>query len=128
MSKFLAFTRQHRILIAVFLRATMSAIGLAEKLFASPRGRLGTLSISELTPEDIARMRANSSRVTVINFEGDSTGFGHSYFRTNPAVSSDLVQLVRYGIKPGEPGRPLEHIGLNFWKVPPGYPANVKIK
>ncbi len=104
------------------------AIGLAELLFASPRGRLGTISISKLTKEEIARMKANAARVTVVNFEGKSTGYGHDYFRTNPAVSSDLVLMIRYGLKPGGAGRPLEHIGLNFWRVPEGYPANAEIE
>jgi len=105
------------------------AIAMAEWLFASPRGRLGTISISELTEEEIQRMKANAARVTVVNFEGEhSTGYGHDYFRTNAAVSSDLVLMIRYGFKPGETGRPLEHIGLNFWRVPEGYPANAKIE
>jgi hypothetical protein len=74
-------------------------------------------------------MKANAARVTVVNFEGEhSTGYGHDYFRTNAAVSSDLVLKIRYGFKPGEAGRPLEHIGLNFWRVPEGYPANAKIE
>ncbi len=104
------------------------AIGIAEWLFASPRGRVGTLGIDELTEEEIGRMKANAARVTVVNFEGESTGYGHDYFRTNPAVSSDLVLMIRYGFKPGETGRPLEHIGLNFWRIPEGYPANAKIE
>ncbi len=104
------------------------AIGLAEKLFASPRGRLGTLGIDELNEEEIGRMKANAARVTVVNFQGESTGYGHSYFRNNPAVSSDLVLKIRYGFKPGEAGRPLEHIGLNFWRVTEGYPANAEIE
>ncbi len=104
------------------------AISFAETLFASPRGRLGTISISELTEEEMARMKANAARVTVVNFEGEATGYGHDYFRTNPAVSSDLVLMLRYGFKPGEAGRPLEHIGLNFWRIPPGYPAGAKIE
>jgi esterase/lipase superfamily enzyme len=103
------------------------AIGIAETLFASPRGRLGTLAIDELTDEEKARMEANGGRVTVVNFEGESTGYGHDYFRTNPAVSSDLVLMLRYGFKPGEAGRPLEYIGINFWRVPPNYPAGAKI-
>ena len=70
------------------------AIGIAETLFASPRGRLGTISISKLTEKEIQRMKANAARVTVVNLEGKSTGYGHSYFRTNPAVSSDLVLMI----------------------------------
>jgi esterase/lipase superfamily enzyme len=104
------------------------AIGLAELLFASPRGRVGTMVIDKLNEEEIGRMKANASRVTVVNFHGKSTGYGHSYFRDNPAVSSDLVLTIRYGLRPGDPGRPLEHIGLNFWRVPEGYPANTKIE
>jgi hypothetical protein len=45
---------------------------------------------------------------------------GHSYFTSDPAVSSDLVALVRYGLKPGEPGRPLEEIQRPFWRIPTG--------
>ncbi len=102
------------------------AIGLAEWLFSSPRGRLGTLRITELTEKEVRVMKANAARLTIVNFEGESTGYGHSYFRTNPAVSSDLVLMVRHGLKAGETGRPLEYIGLNFWRVPEGYPANAK--
>jgi esterase/lipase superfamily enzyme len=104
------------------------AIGFAELLYASPRGRVGTVTIQRLNEEEIGRMKANASRVNVVNFQGESTGYGHSYFRDNPAVSSDLVLMIRYGLKPGEPGRPLEHIGLNFWRVPEDYPANRKIE
>jgi esterase/lipase superfamily enzyme len=104
------------------------AIGIAEWLFASPRGRLGTLGISELTEEQIRRFKVNESRATVVNFVGEhATGYGHDYFRTNAAVSSDLVLMLRYGLKPGEAGRPLEHIGLNFWQVPENYPVNAAI-
>ena len=102
------------------------AIGIAEWLFASPRGRAGTWTIDELDEAEIARMKASAGRVNIVDFEGESTGYGHDYFRTNPAVSSDLVLMVRYGLKPGEPGRPLENIGLNFWSLPEGYPGNVK--
>jgi esterase/lipase superfamily enzyme len=102
------------------------AIGLAEWLFSSPRGRLGTLRITKLTEQEVRTMTENASRVSVVNFEGESTGYGHSYFRTNPAVSSDLVLMLRHGLKAGETGRPLEHVGLNFWRVPEGYPANAK--
>ena len=74
-------------------------------------------------------MKASAARVTVVNFEGKhSTGYGHDYFHTNAAASSDLVLNIRYGFRPGEAGRPLEHIGLNFWRVSDGYPANTKIK
>ncbi len=102
------------------------AIGIAEWLFASPRGRIGTWTLDELDEAEIARMKAYGGRVTIVDFEGESTGYGHDYFRTNPAVSSDLVLMIRQGLKPGEAGRPLENAGLNFWLIPDGYPGNVK--
>jgi esterase/lipase superfamily enzyme len=104
------------------------AIGLAEWLFASPRGRVGTVIFDNLDEEEIVRVNANATQVNIVNFHGESTDYGHSYFRNNPAVSSDLVLIIRFGIEAGEPGRPLEHIGANFWRVPEGYPANAEIE
>jgi hypothetical protein len=37
---------------------------------------------------------------------------------------ADLVLMLRDDLDPGPPGRPLEDLGLNFWAVPPGYPAS----
>ena len=36
--------------------------------------------------------------------------FGHGYFTNDPAVSSDLVSLIRYGLVPGDPGRALRPV------------------
>lgn len=44
--------------------------------------------------------------------------FGHSHFLSNPAVSSDLIQLIRYNKRPGEPGRPLKKVGPVSWSFP----------
>ncbi|TFH49234.1 MAG: alpha/beta hydrolase, partial [Lysobacterales bacterium] len=67
------------------------AISLAERLFANPRGRLGQFDKKKLTKEQ----RGFETRVyknAFIRFEGETTeGYGHSYFRTDPAVSSDIV-------------------------------------
>lgn len=103
------------------------AIGLAERLFASPRGRLGKLDMSELTEQEVKSVQANTKNISIVNFRGDSEGYGHSYFRTNPEVSSDLILLLRYGYKPGSSGRPLEPIGPSFWRIPPGYPYGAKL-
>ena len=104
------------------------AISIAETLFASPRGRLGTLSLSELTEAERARLESGGGHVTVVNFDGETSGFGHDYFRTNPAVSSDIILMLRYGFEPGDPGRPLESLGSSFWRVPEGYPAGARLE
>ena len=103
------------------------AIGFAESIFSSPRGRLGTLDLSELTKAEVGLIKSNESRVTIVNFSGKSDRFGHSYFRTNPAVSSDITLLLRYGLKAGDPGRPLQKLGPGFWRIPAGYPEGAAV-
>ena len=107
------------------------AIGVAARLFASPRGRLGTLGLEAATQMCIAEVLDYSgANLAIVNFAGatDATGsqgdrYGHSYFRDAPTVSSDLVLMLRDDLDPGTPGRPLETLGRKFWRVPPGYPA-----
>ena len=95
-------------------------------------GRDHTLAIGEavVNIDDIAKAWADyyahdetASRDSLIQYEGRSGGaHGHNYFRTNPAVSSDLVLTLRFGRPPGaENGRPLEHIDGLFWKVDDDY-------
>lgn len=102
------------------------AIGIAARLFASPRGRLGTLGIEDLPDAVAAVLEYSGANVAIINFEGRSyqgDRYGHSYFRDAPTVSSDLVLMLRDDLDPGPPGRPLESLGHKFWRVPPGYPG-----
>ncbi|MCP3870195.1 MAG: alpha/beta hydrolase [Gammaproteobacteria bacterium] len=106
------------------------AIGIAAKLFASPRGRLGTLGMEQL-PETLTKdLEFGTANFAIVNFSGASDAggsggdrYGHSYFRDAPTVSSDLVLMLRDDQDPGTPGRPLEPLGLKFWRVPAGYPA-----
>jgi esterase/lipase superfamily enzyme len=107
------------------------AIGWSDKLFDSPVGRVGNLSPETLTAEAKAVLRRGNSNIAFVNFQSTSDksdsnadSFGHSYFRNAPTVSSDLVLMLRDDLDPGPPGRPLEDLGLSFWRVPPGYPAS----
>jgi len=109
--------------LTLYTSPSDKAIDLAESLFSSPRGRLGTYEISDMSETEFAAIEPLAGQVTIVNFKGERSGLGHSYFRTNPEVSSDLVLLIRYGLKPGELGRPLQHVGNVFWRIPPGYPA-----
>ena len=98
--------------ITLYSSPADKAIGIAERLFASPRGRLGTLDISEISETEAKILEANAERITVVNFKGEAQGYGHSYFRTNPAVSSDLVLRLRYGFEAGTGGSPTSAIWL----------------
>jgi hypothetical protein len=48
----------------------------------------------------------------MVVYEGERTDFfAHGYAVTNPRVSSDLIRLIRFGAKPGQPGGSLRKIG-----------------
>lgn len=105
------------------------AIGWSDRLFDSPKGRIGNLEVENLSPETRAVLKRGNSGISIINFSSASDksdsvadSFGHSYFRKAPTVSSDLILMLRDDLDPGPPGRPLEDLDYNFWRVPPGYP------
>jgi hypothetical protein len=62
---------------------------------------------------------SKGGNIDLILYEGRPTDFfDHSYLSSNPQVSSDLIQLIRYRRAPGEPGRPLVPMGVDTWKFP----------
>jgi esterase/lipase superfamily enzyme len=91
---------------------------LVSKILFRSRSRLGQLTAADLTPAAQAYL-AEIGRIDLITYEGKRTdAFGHSYFTTNPEVSSDLVQLLRFGKRLGEPGRRLVRTGPVTWEFP----------
>ncbi len=102
------------------------AIGSSEWL--SGGGRIGKAAYDSIDGyarawvENFADVAA-ASRDSVVQYQGRSGGaFGHDYYRSNPAISSDLVLMVRYGYAPGaESGRPLDPAGGFFWKIDDDY-------
>lgn len=93
------------------------ALRVSKILFRS-RNRVGQLRPEDI-PEATQRYFAIGGRTDLISYGGKRTDlFGHGYFTTNPAVSSDLIQLVRYGRQLGEPGRELIQTGPVTWTFP----------
>ena len=95
------------------------ALTLSQFLFGSIV-RLGRLDVARLDKEHAAKDARLAYLVDFIDVEGTPGFLGHSYFTSDPAVSSELVALIRYGPKPGDPGRPLEEIEPPFWRLPAG--------
>jgi len=94
------------------------ALRFSRILFRS-RARLGQFDPGKVSSESLTLFEKWGG-LDFITYKGKRTDpFGHSYFHSNPEVSSDLIQLIRYGTKPGEPGRPLEQIGPVSWTFPP---------
>ena len=113
--------------LTVYTSKADKAIGVAEWLFNSPRGRIGTLGMEDTDDALMTTLEFSPKSIAIINYSpaaGTTTGgFGHSYFRNAPTVSSDLVLMLRDDIDAGTPGRPLVPLGPTFWRIPPGYPA-----
>jgi esterase/lipase superfamily enzyme len=93
------------------------ALLISRILFRSET-RVGNIRAEDV-PVDAQQYLEPFDKVDIIVYEGKLTDtFGHSYFTTNPRVSSDVIQLLRYDRKPGEPGRELDQVGPIVWKFP----------
>ena len=107
--------------ITVYTSEEDKAIGLAERLFKSA-ARIGRLGVEDLQADGLVAMEKIEG-MSFIDLQESTSGTGHSYFHSNPAASSDLILLVRYGLAPGaENGRPLEFVAPGFWLIKPEYP------
>jgi esterase/lipase superfamily enzyme len=79
--------------------------------------RLGRIDTTLFTPDQIEAI-GKLGAVNIIQVRGTTDFFGHSYLTSNPQVSADIIAMLRYGLRPNEPGRPLEQIIGPFWRVP----------
>jgi esterase/lipase superfamily enzyme len=94
------------------------ALTVAEYLMGSMR-RLGRFDEALASKDQMAISRGFADFLTVVQVTHTSGFIGHAYFVSDPATSSDLVAVIRYGLAPGDPGRALEEISRPFWKIPP---------
>jgi esterase/lipase superfamily enzyme len=102
--------------LTVYVSPDDKALATSSWLFGS-LARLGRIEASMLTPDQI-KLVDELGFFDVIQIRGTTDFFGHGYFRSNPRVSADLIAMIRYGLGPNEPGRPLEEIKGPFWRVP----------
>ena len=108
--------------LVLYISPEDKAIGVSTWLFDSVR-RLGKLRLSDLSEQQ--RLNSRSfGHLEVIDTNVEKIDFfGHSYFYQSPAVSSDLILVLRENRAPGaEFGRPLTNEGENFWRLDNGYP------
>lgn len=105
----------------IYVNKDDGALGLSQFLVDGLRfGRLSEGDLSAREKEIMSQIR----NVSFVNVEDVDSFIGHSYYRKHSGVLSDLAILIKDGLKPGEPGRPLLNEGGNFWILPPGYPGN----
>jgi esterase/lipase superfamily enzyme len=108
--------------VVIYVCKDDDALGMANWLFGGEM-RLGYLSPHIFQRDELENLR-ESTRIQIIDARVSNAGdFGHNYFHSNPAVSSDLVLLLRYGLAPGgESGRPLGVNESGFWLLDDHYP------
>lgn len=102
--------------ISLYVSPDDKALATAGLLFGS-LARLGRINEATVHPEDIAQLR-EFGLFDVIEVNATSCFICHSYFVSNPRVSSDLIATLRYGLLPNDPGRSLIEIAKPFWRVP----------
>lgn len=113
--------------VTVYVSEKDLAMKLADFLFGSLR-RLGQLRGTDLTPEQQKKLAA-TTHLQFINAKVSSGFVSHSYFYENPAVSSDLILLLRDQRKPGaENGRPMIRREDGFWEIRDGYPIDKNVR
>ena len=91
--------------ITVYVSPNDKALATSGWLFGS-LVRIGRVDVSMVRPEGMAQARVLSG-FDVIQVTERNCFICHSYFVSNPRVSADLIAMLRYGLKPNEPGRPL---------------------
>ncbi len=108
--------------LTVYVSERDRAVHLANWLFEGFR-RLGQVRARDFTPDQKNQMRQVSS-VQFVDARVRTDFLGHGYFLNNPAVSSDLIQLLRENCDAGEEGcRPLRREDGLFWRVSDDYLA-----
>jgi esterase/lipase superfamily enzyme len=102
--------------VTLYVSPDDKAVATAGWLYGSV-ARLGRIDATTFTPEQIDAL-GMLHVVDIVQVRGTTDFFGHSYFVSNPQVSSDIIAMLRYDLRPNEPGRPLEHVAGPFWRVP----------
>ncbi|MBT3200245.1 MAG: alpha/beta hydrolase [Phycisphaerales bacterium] len=107
--------------VTIYLSHEDKALNLAAWLFESI-ARLGELSLQLFIQGDIKTLET-IDRIDFIDARVDTGFLGHAYFHSSPAVSSDLILLLRDNLAPGQ-GRPLtrDDNSTRYWSIAKDYP------
>jgi esterase/lipase superfamily enzyme len=111
----------------VYVSSKDQELRKASWLFNSA-SRVGALSPSDLEIDELALLQKNA-RIQLIDARIAGTGKDtHEYFKTNPAVSSDVILVLRDHRDPGgRHGRPLISHKDTFWEMYDNYPEKQQV-
>jgi hypothetical protein len=105
--------------INLYINPSDAALRLSAYLTRSRR--LGALKSEDFQNGEL-QLPSKQGLVHVIRVENVRGGAGHSCFRDNPAVLSDVVLALRTRAFPGGTLRPLEQDASGVWRLCPNYP------
>ncbi|MBI5762839.1 MAG: alpha/beta hydrolase [Planctomycetes bacterium] len=106
--------------MTIYVSQSDKALGAAVWLFKS-RVRVGDASAKDLS-EGQRQALLEYNRLQVINSRVSAGAIGHDYFHSNPAVSSDIIRILRDDRDPGaEHGRPMKRAADGFWEIRDDY-------
>lgn len=112
-------------MFTIFMSDRDKALSVSRWLRAGIK-RLGGFSVKELTASDFSIAKYFPNTHTVVSEAKPANWLNHSYYLESPSVSSDLVKILRYELRPGarhgRPLRPLKGEDDNFWALEEGYP------
>jgi esterase/lipase superfamily enzyme len=104
--------------ITIYTSQEDSALGISQWL-------TNGLSFGRLNTKDINMNERNIfnsvGNVSLIKVPKSGSFIGHDYFHSNPAVSSDIINLILYKALPGSKERPLKKLENNFWSIESNY-------
>jgi esterase/lipase superfamily enzyme len=101
--------------ITIYCSQKDKAIGLAQWLFASQR-RMGDVRPKDFS-DDEEQLLNEMRTYDIVDARVKTGSMGHSYYHSSPAVSSDLILLLRYGARAGSEQRPLEPAIPCYWEL-----------
>jgi esterase/lipase superfamily enzyme len=108
--------------LTIYSSPNDKALELSGLLFGSVL-RLGQLDPTKRLAEMAQAPPDLGGAVDFIAFGGKTNFLGHNYFLSDPRVSADIVGMIRYRLKAGDPGRPLVEIKRPFWRIADTPPA-----
>ena len=109
--------------MVLYVSPTDASLRRADWLFGS-RERLGQFETADLTLR-LTELLRHLPDVQIIDARVAGSWFSsHDYFHSHPALSSDLILLLRDNRRPGaENGRPLASEVGGLWRIDQDYPA-----
>ena len=102
--------------LTIYVSPHDEALAASSLLFGAV-ARLGQIGVSEVSQDEVQEVR-RLGFIDMVQWTGKTHFIGHSYFVASPQVSADIIAVLRYGLRPNEPGRPFEEIERPYWRIP----------